>query len=53
LEGPGQIVLSEENACSIDEVEAAMVSASYEAMRDEAPRHFESISKKKPNPKDK
>ncbi|OVE77623.1 hypothetical protein BVX99_02190 [bacterium F16] len=51
VEGPGQIVLSEEDACSIDEVEAALMSASYEVMRQENSRHFEAMSKKKPGPR--
>ena len=51
VEAPGQIVLSEEDACSIDEVEAALVEASYDSMRDVAPRYFESVSKKKLKPK--
>lgn len=47
VEAPGQIVLSEEDACSIDEIEAALVKAGYDSMRDATPRHLESISKKK------
>ena len=44
----GQVILSEEDACSIDEVESALLAASYDSLRDVTPRHFEFISKKKP-----
>lgn len=40
--------LTEEEACSIDFVEKAMLKINYEAIRKAVSEHFENLSKKKP-----
>ena len=48
FEEVGQIVLSEAESISIDDVESHLLNAGYDSMRAAISDHLEAISKKKP-----
>lgn len=48
FEDVGQVVISEGDSISIDDVESNLLSAGYDSMREAISRHLENVSKKKP-----
>lgn len=45
-----ELEMTEEEACSIDAIEKAMLRINYEAVRQAVSEHLTAISKKKPKP---